>query len=128
MRRALSATVLALLMSSSTVPLAAQRWDATIDSAMAAAGIPGRSALVLHDDNAVLTQGYGIRRLGESAPVTRETLFQVGSLTKAVRATAIAILVGAGLLAWDDQVQQHVRQFRLRDPWVSSHMIEECRS
>jgi len=103
-------------------PAAAQAWDAAIEAAMEEGGIPGLSALVIHGDETLLSRGYGVRRLGDPAPVTEETLFQIGSLTKAVTATALATLVGERKLSWDDPVQQHLPDFRLADPWISSHI------
>jgi CubicO group peptidase (beta-lactamase class C family) len=89
---------------------------------MSAAGIPGLAALVVQGDRTLLARGYGVRRLGTREPVTPETLFQIGSLTKAVTATAVATLVGEGTVDWDDPVQEHLPGFRLADPWISAHL------
>lgn len=97
-------------------------WDRAVDSALVAGGIPGMAALVVVGDDIVLARGYGVQRLGGSTPVSAQTHFQIGSLTKAVTATAAAILVGEGSLSWDDPIQEHLPDFRLADPWVASHL------
>jgi CubicO group peptidase (beta-lactamase class C family) len=99
-----------------------QTWDAEIESVMSAGGIPGLAALVIRDGQTVLSRGYGVLRVGGTDRVTPETLFQVGSLTKAVTAMAIAALVGDGRLQWDDPIQKHLSGFQLADPWTSGHI------
>ncbi len=57
-----------------------------------------------------------MRELGGDAPVTPDTLFGIGSCTKAFTATALAILVDEGKANWDDPVRKHLPGFRLADP------------
>jgi CubicO group peptidase (beta-lactamase class C family) len=47
---------------------------------------------------------------------TADTLFAIGSCTKAFTATALAILVEEGKADWDDPVRKHLPWFRLDDP------------
>jgi CubicO group peptidase (beta-lactamase class C family) len=49
-------------------------------------------------------------------PVTPDTLFPIGSCTKAFTTTAMAILVDEGKMAWDDHVRKHLSYFHLSDP------------
>jgi CubicO group peptidase (beta-lactamase class C family) len=37
---------------------------------------------IVKDDKVVLARGYGVRKLGEAAPVDEHTLFAIGSCTK----------------------------------------------
>ena len=97
-------------------------WDDAIRSTLTATGIPGLAALVIVGDETPLSGGYGVRKLGESDRVAPETVFQIASLTKAVTATTVALLVDEGRLSWDDPIQRHLPEFRLRDSWVASHL------
>lgn len=97
-------------------------WQSEIEAARQAIGIPGLAAVVVVGEETPLLRGYGVRRVGEPDPVTPQTIFQIASLTKAVTATAAALLVDEGLLDWDDPIQLHLPDFRLQDPWVSSHL------
>ena len=51
--------------------------------------------------------------------VDADTLFQIGSTTKAFTAAALAILVDEGKIRWDDHVIDHLPDFRMYDPWVT---------
>jgi CubicO group peptidase (beta-lactamase class C family) len=71
---------------------------------------------------APLTKGYGVRKLGESAPMDQHTLFSIASNTKAFTAAALAILVDEGKLSWDDKVADRLPGFRMYDPYASHEM------
>ncbi len=77
---------------------------------------PGIAAAVVRDDKIVYLNGVGVRELGAQRPVTPDTLFAIGSCTKAFTATALAILVEEGKVDWDDPVRKHLPWFRLDDP------------
>ncbi len=85
-------------------------------------GIPGMAVAVVQNGEVVYAEGFGIRKLGEPEPVDANTIFGVASLTKAMTATAMGMLVDEGLLHWDDRVRDHLPWFELSDPWVSEQV------
>lgn len=84
--------------------------------------VPGLSVAIVKDGKVVLTKGYGVRKLGEPAPVDDRTLFGIASNTKAVTATALALLVEEGKLQWDAPVIQYLPWFQLADPYVTREL------
>jgi len=99
--------------------LASDRIDATVSRAMAAFDVPGMAVAIVKDGKLVFAKGYGVREAGKAPPVTPDTIFQIGSNTKAFTAAALAILVDEGKLAWDDKVIDHLPDFRMYDPYVT---------
>lgn len=100
-------TVLALTMvgtacsSESTGPtLPGTALDSVLRLARAQTGVPAMAAIVFHGDRIEAMGAQGLRRLGQSAPVTSQDRFHLGSNVKAMTATMIATLVDAGALAW----------------------------
>lgn len=81
--------------------------------------VPGLSIAVVHDGRVVFARGYGVQTLGRAAPVDTQTLFAIGSTTKAMTTMALAMLVDDGKLAWDDPVTKHLPGFQLSDPYVT---------
>jgi CubicO group peptidase (beta-lactamase class C family) len=77
---------------------------------------PGIAAAVVRDDKVIYLNGVGVRELDSDKPVTADTLFAIGSCTKAFTATALALLVAEGQAHWDDPVRRHLPWFRLDDP------------
>jgi len=70
--------------------------------------VPGAAVAVVDADETVYAEGFGARDLESNEPATPETLFGVGSCTKALTATAIMQLVDDGDLALDDSVEEYV--------------------
>jgi len=101
------------------LPIAPQEIDETVARAMKAFQVPGMAVGIVKDGQLVFAKGYGVREAGKSARVDPDTLFQIGSNTKAFTAAALAMLVDEGKLRWDDKVIDHLPHFRLYDPYVT---------
>ena len=85
--------------------------------------IPGVAVCIVKDGKVVLMKGYGIREVGTRDKVDENTLFMIGSNTKAFTATALAILDAEKKLSLDDKVQKWLPDFKLYDPWVAKETI-----
>lgn len=101
---------------------AAPDLDAIVAAAMRAFGTPGLSIALVAPGAAPIAKGYGVRRMGDPAPVDSGTVFAIGSNTKAFTAAALAILVDEGRLGWDDAVGDHLPNFRMYDAYASQQM------
>lgn len=67
--------------------------------------VPGAAIMVVQGGKVILAEGYGYRDVGLSLPVSPETVFPIGSATKAFSAMALGILVDEGKLAWDQIIR-----------------------
>jgi CubicO group peptidase (beta-lactamase class C family) len=81
--------------------------------------VPGMSVSVVKDGKTVYSGGLGVTESGGRKRVDENTLFQIGSVSKAFTAAALAILADEGKLDWDDKVIDHLPEFRMQDPWVT---------
>lgn len=95
--------------------------DRIVENAREAFGIPGVAVAIVRGDE-TYTQGYGERELGKGEPVTAETLFAVGSVTKAFTTTAMAMLIDEAKMTWDDHPRKHVPGFKLHDPLADANV------
>ncbi len=82
-------------------------------------GVPGMAVAIVEDGKATLVRGYGVRKMGESDRVDADTIFPTGSTGKAFTAAALATLVDAGKIGWDDKVIDRLPGFQMYDPWVT---------
>jgi CubicO group peptidase (beta-lactamase class C family) len=73
--------------------------------------VPGAAVGILRE-GAATTACCGVADVATGEPITPETCFAVGSLTKSMVATVIARLAEAGLFSLDDPVAAHVRELR----------------
>ena len=81
--------------------------------------VPGLALAVVQDGHLVYARGYGYRVLGQTAPVNPQTLFTLGSLTKAFTVAALGQLVTSGKLHWDTPAHDELRDFRLESAYVT---------
>jgi CubicO group peptidase (beta-lactamase class C family) len=94
--------------------------DTYIEKALRDWRTPGLSLAVVKDDRVVLTRGYGVRKLGARERVDEQTLFALGSTSKAFAAATVAVLVNEERLQWEDRVKIYLPWLELQDPWVSN--------
>lgn len=94
----------------------------TVERARKEFNVPGMSVAVVHDGKVVLARGFGVRKQGESAAVTPNTVFAIASNSKAFTAAALAMLVDEGKLTWDDRVIDRLPEFAMSDAYVTREM------
>jgi CubicO group peptidase (beta-lactamase class C family) len=98
------------------------RFDARVEALRKQVGVPGMAIAIVENGETTLARGYGVRQLGASAAVDADTLFPIGSTSKAFTSAALATLVDAGKIGWDDRVIDHLPGFQMYDPWVTREM------
>jgi CubicO group peptidase (beta-lactamase class C family) len=75
--------------------------------------VPGMAIAVVIDDEVVLAHGFGVASVEKQTPVTPETIFAIGSSTKAFTATLVGMLVDEGEMDWDDPVTKYLPYFQM---------------
>ena len=96
--------------------------DADVNRVLKTFDVPGIAIAIVKDGKVLAAKGYGVRKLGDPAPVTGRTLFEVASNSKAFTAAALAMLVDEGKLKWDDPVTRHLPGFQMYDSYVTGAM------
>ncbi len=76
-------------------------------------GVPGVSIAVIDAGSIAWSGAYGVREANQAPAVTNTTLFQAGSISKAVAAVTALRLVDRGRLALDDDVNRTLRSWRV---------------
>ncbi|MEO7965654.1 MAG: serine hydrolase domain-containing protein, partial [Gemmatimonadaceae bacterium] len=81
-------------------------------------GSPGCAVGVFQNGATVFARGYGFANLTYDVPITPETRFTVGSVSKQFTAATIALLVRAGRISLDDDVRKYVPELPVYSPPV----------
>jgi len=97
-------------------------FDRYVAKAVGDWNVPGLAIAVVKNDSLVFAKGYGVIEKGKPARVDEHTRFAIGSTTKAMTVTALAMLADEGKLSFDDKVIDHLPDFRLRDAWVTREL------
>jgi CubicO group peptidase (beta-lactamase class C family) len=84
--------------------------------------IPGAAVCIVKDGKVVLVKGFGIREEGKDQKVDENTLFLIGSNTKAFTGTLMAELEQEKKLSLNDKVQKWLPEFKMKDEWISKEI------
>ena len=89
----------------------AVRW--TLQQRMAHWQVPGVSVAVIRNGRLAWARGYGVLQAGGNEPVTPDTVFSVGSVSKVGAASTVLRLVQAGRLDLDRDVNSYLKTWQL---------------
>jgi CubicO group peptidase (beta-lactamase class C family) len=110
---------LAAFMLVSAVPsifaaeLPTQSIDSFIDRALIRWEVPGLAVVVLRDGKVIHRRVAGLRDVDRNLPVTPNTLFALGSISKSFTVAGLDLLARAGKFDWDAPVTTYLPEFRL---------------
>jgi CubicO group peptidase (beta-lactamase class C family) len=96
--------------------MALEGFDAFVSEAIEKWNVPGSAIAVVRGGETVYARGFGLRDVENDLPMTADTLFAIGSTTKAFTTTLMGTLVDEGKLDWDAPLRNYLPGFRLHDP------------
>ena len=82
--------------------------DKFVRAVMQERQIPGAVVAVVKNGKIVKKQGYGVASVEFGVPVTPETVFEIGSVTKQMTAAAVMLLVEDGKINLDEKISKYL--------------------
>jgi CubicO group peptidase (beta-lactamase class C family) len=70
--------------------------------------IPGTAVAVIRNGKIVKAEGYGLASVEFNVPATKESVFEIGSITKQITAAAIMLLVEEGKINLDEKISKYL--------------------
>lgn len=83
---------------------------------------PGVSIAVVEKNKVVYTGGFGYRDAEKKLPVTENTLFAIGSCTKAFTSSMLGMLVKDGLIDLDKPVRTYLPELKFYNEYLNDHV------
>ncbi|TYA86779.1 serine hydrolase domain-containing protein [Seonamhaeicola marinus] len=84
----------------------------------------GASVLIGKKGKILYSKGFGLANQEWHTPITNETVFQIGSLTKPITALCILQLVEKGKLSLEDSIQKFIPYFPSKDYTITiEHLL-----
>src|SRR5690348_15608022 len=71
-------------------------------------GSPGCALGIYRGGKIIYTKGYGLANVEDNVPITPQTVFDVGSISKQFTAASILLLEKQGKLRLDDDVRKYI--------------------
>src|ERR671910_287962 len=115
-------TLLALNTSQVAAQQPPPKFDDYVRRVMETFTVPGLSVAIVKDGKVVLAKGYGVRRMGEPAPVDAQPRFGIASNPNLFTAASLALLVEEGKVQWDKPVVDYLPAFAMSDPYVTREL------
>lgn len=94
--------------------------EKTLDEKRKSYGIPGMVLVIVKDDRVIYMKGMGFKDLEKKVAVTPDTLFAIGSSTKAFTALSVLISADDGKLSLDDSPKKYLPYFKMYDTEADS--------
>ena len=115
---------------STTGPAAAERYSGAVEKTRAGArallvqeNLPGLSLAVAVDGKIVWAEGFGYANVERRAPVTPNTRFRTGSVSKTLTSAAAALLYDRGRIDLDAPVQTYVPAYPQKQSTVTTRQL-----
>jgi CubicO group peptidase (beta-lactamase class C family) len=103
-------------------PQTEQKLDAFFQHHLERIRSPGFAVALVDREGPIFARGYGVEVLGQSKPMTPDSIMAIGSLTKSFTAMAILQLEEQGKLSVDDKVTKYLPWFRTADKSISDQI------
>ena len=84
--------------------------------------VPGGVYAIVHRDQLIELQTYGVRSTADTQPVTPETIFRIASVSKTVAGTLASKLAEDGLFRLHDPVNLYIPQLQFKNPEYASDL------
>ncbi len=101
----------------SDVPHTHDQLTRALDDALAASGIPGAQIALIENGEVSLSYTYGIADREAGTPVTTETVFRAGSISKSFVGVAMMMAVEDGLLTLETPITEAAPDVQFINPW-----------
>src|SRR6185437_750921 len=105
-----------------SAPAQLQGLDAYVQRTMHDWRVPGLAIVVVKDGKVLAARGYGVRELDKPGKVDADTLFDIGSNSKAFTVATLGTLVSSSKLKWDAPVVDELKGFKLESPYVTQNV------
>ncbi|MCT4622348.1 MAG: serine hydrolase [Schleiferiaceae bacterium] len=120
----LSISILHFGYSQTSTPefISSNKIDDYIKEAIEKWQIPGISVGIVKDGKLVYAKGFGESSLGSGNSVSKNTLFMIGSNSKAFTGTALAMLEYEGKCDLNDPVKKWYPRLKMKDQWLDENL------
>lgn len=102
-----------------------EKFDNYLLESMKLWSVPGATISIYSQNTELYNHSFGFRNISEALPVTSETVFQIGSITKAFTSLLVAKLVDEGVLEWNKPISAYLHEFEMADLWLTHNLMIE---
>lgn len=96
--------------------------DAELEKARVALNTPGFAIAIVQEDQIVYAKGFGFKDVENQVPVTENTLFAIGSSSKAFTSAILGVLRKEEKIDFDARPGKYIPELRFYEPWMNEQI------
>ena len=126
MRKILTPILILLSVSFSygqSKPINFKELDAELEKARVALKAPGFAIAIVQKDQIIYAKGFGHKDVEKQVPVTENTLFAIGSSSKAFTSAILGVLRKDEKIDFDKRPGKYLPELRFAEPWMNEQII-----
>ncbi|MBI1211107.1 MAG: serine hydrolase [Alphaproteobacteria bacterium] len=85
--------------------------------------IPDASVVLIEDGKVVVSKGYGLADVAAKVPVTTDTVFRAGSISKSIVGIAVMMLVEEGKIDLNAKLADVAPEIKFVNPWEATDPV-----
>lgn len=97
--------------------------DTELEKARVALKTPGFAVAIVQKDKIVYAKGFGYKDVENQVPVTENTLFAIGSSSKAFTSAVLGVLRKDEKIDFDKRPGKYIPELRFAEPWMNEQII-----
>lgn len=97
--------------------------DSELEKARVALKTPGFAVAIVQKDKIVYAKGFGYKDVENQVPVTENTLFAIGSSSKAFTSAVLGVLRKDEKIDFDERPGKYIPELRFSEPWMNEQII-----
>lgn len=100
-----------------------QRLDSIASAPVRSGNIAGIAVAVVKGRDTLLLKGYGFADIENQVPITPQTVFRIGSVTKQFTSAAVMQLVEQGKVSLDDDMSKYIPRYPMRGTRITVRQL-----
>ncbi|WP_144602160.1 serine hydrolase [Algoriphagus algorifonticola] len=97
--------------------------ETELEKARIALNTPGFAVAIVQKDKIVYAKGFGYKDVENQVPVTENTLFAIGSSSKAFTSAVLGVLRKDEKIDFDERPGKYIPELRFAEPWMNEQII-----
>jgi CubicO group peptidase (beta-lactamase class C family) len=127
MRRLIGIVVAGLITAATfaeaKAPASLEELDQTLAATLKQGNVPGATVAIIENGRVVMTKNYGVVDLATKAPVTDDTVFRAGSISKSFTSIAVMTLVEQGKLDLNGKLADLAPEVKFVNGWEQTDPV-----
>jgi len=100
-----------------------QELETELENVRTSLNAPGFAVAIVNKDQILYAKGFGYKDLENEVPVTENTLFAIGSVSKSFTSAVLGVLRKEEKIDFDERPGKYISELRFMEPWMNEQII-----